>query len=232
MATKISAARGFASLLGVLLGLALGGPGALAAQGAVSGRVVILEREGRATDDLGQAVVWLEGAAAPPGQPDTVEVATERKQFVLRVVVIPVGSVVAFSNHDPFNHNVFSVSPETPFDLGLFGRGQGRAVTFDRPGIVRVYCNVHALMRAFVIVRESALFTQPGGDGSFRLAPVPPGNYVLHVWHERARELAQPLTVAAGPAVPLTLTLDARGYKYVQHRDKEGKSYYERTSRY
>jgi plastocyanin len=232
MHTKIPAARRFGLLAGLVTATAGAGPAALGAQGVITGRVTMLEREGRATEDLAQAVVWLEGAAAPPGQPDTVEMATEQKQFVPRVAVIPVGSTVVFPNHDPFNHNVFSLSPEKPFDLGLFGRGESRAVTFDRPGIVRVYCNVHALMRAFVLVRESAFFTQPGSDGSFRLAPVPPGRYVLHVWHERARELTQPLAVTAGPSAPLTLTLDARGYKYVQHRDKEGKSYYERTSRY
>jgi hypothetical protein len=87
-------------------------------------------------------------------------------------------------------------------------------------------------MRALIVVRESGLVTQPGADGSFKLEQVPPGDYVLHVWHERAPELTQQLKVGAGAPVPVVLTLDARGYRFLQHRDKNGKSYADRSRRY
>lgn len=203
-----------------------------AAQASVSGTLTMLEKDNKPTSDLGQAVLWLEGAHAPSGGIDTVAISTEDKQFVPRIVVVPVGSTVRFPNHDPFNHNVFSLSKEKSFDLGLYGRGDGRSVTFDRPGIIRVYCNVHAHMRAFVVVRESGLFAQPGSDGTFRFEQVPPGDYILHAWHERAKEVTLPVVVTSGSSPPLSLTLDARGYKYVQHLDKEGQSYYGRESRY
>jgi plastocyanin len=206
----------------------------LAAQ--VSGRISIMEKNDKPTPDLGQTVLWLDPAASAPApapaKPLAIDVATEGKQFVPRVAVLPVGSVVSFPNHDPFNHNVFSLSEEKTFDLGLYGRGSAKSVTFDRPGIIRVYCNVHAVMRAFIIVAASPYFAQPGSDGTFRFDGVPPGDYVLRVWHERTRDWSQPVKVTAGAMAPLTITLDARGYKYVQHTDKEGKSYYERTSRY
>jgi plastocyanin len=198
----------------------------------VTGRVSLLDKDNRAATDVDQAVVWLVGAHATPAAPDTVEMATENKQFVPRLVLLPVGSTVAFPNHDPFNHNVFSLSPEQPFDLGLYGRGGAKTVTFSKPGIIRVYCNVHAQMRSLIVVRESGLVTQPGADGSFKLEQVPPGDYVLHVWHERAPELTEQLKVGTAAPAPVTLTLDARGYRFVQHRDKDGKSYADRSRRY
>jgi len=208
---------------------------AFALQGgaSVTGRITVLERGDRATPDLGQAVIYLSGEPAPAGVPDTVEMATEGKKFLPRLVVVTRGSTVAFPNHDPFNHNVFSLSPEGPFDLGLYGRGEAKLLEFDRPGVIRVYCNVHAQMRGLVVVQETSLFTQPGSDGSFRLENVPPGEYVLHAWHERAaQEVTGPLRVEGHAVDAGTLTLDARGYRLVQHRDKEGKSYSDRSRRY
>jgi plastocyanin len=218
------------------VGLALLGLAAFPLPGAgqvpVTGRLTILEKHNKPSSDLGQAVLWLEGPHAPEGRPDTVLIATEDKQFVPRVVVVPLGSTVTFPNHDPFNHNVFSLSKAKSFDLGLYSRGQGRSVTFDQPGVIRVYCNVHAQMRAFVLVRQTGLVTQPGSDGTFRFEQVPPGEYVLHAWHERAKEIQQAVVVASGSPPELSLTLDARGYHYVQHLDKEGQSYSDRDSRY
>jgi plastocyanin len=208
---------------------------ALALQGraSVTGRITLLERGDRTAPDLDQAVIFLTGEQAPPSSPDTVEMATEGKQFLPRLVVVTRGSTVVFPNHDPFNHNVFSLSPEGPFDLGLYGRGEAKRVEFGRPGVIRVYCNVHAQMRGLVVVQESSLFTQPGSDGSFRLEHVPPGEYLLHAWHERAAsEVTRAIRIGPAGVAAGTLTLDARGYRVVQHRDKEGKSYSDRSRRY
>src|SRR5712664_2200389 len=107
-------------------------------QGGVAGRVTMLEKGGKSSPDLGAAVVYLEGdqtdAAA---RPVTVDIAINDKEYVPRVVVVPVGSTVRFQNHDPFDHNVFSVSEPSPFDLGQYGRGETRTWTFTKPGLVR-----------------------------------------------------------------------------------------------
>jgi plastocyanin len=198
----------------------------------VTGRVTILEKDDRLGGDGAQTVVWLAGADAPAGPPVQVEMATEGKQFVPRMLVLPLGSSVAFPNHDPFNHNVFSLSPEATFDMGLYGRGEAKSTTFNRSGVVRVYCNVHAQMRGVVLVLESSLHTQPGGDGSFRLEGIPAGDYTLHAWHERAGEVSQALKVTGRAMPPVALTLDARGYRLVQHKDKNGQSYSDRSRRY
>lgn len=198
----------------------------------LTGRLTLVERGDRRSEDLAQAVVWLVGAdtTAPSFAP--VEMATAGKQFVPHLLVLPAGSTVSFPNHDPFSHNVFSLAPEATFDLGLLGRGDAKAVTFPRPGVVRVHCNVHAQMRGLVLVLEASRFTQPDGTGNFRLEGVPPGDYTVHAWHERGGETSQPVRVTDRAPAPLALTVDARGYRLVQHRDKNGQSYSDRSRRY
>jgi len=227
---KIRLTGGF----GLLVPLLLLSPAPLAGQRGVTvpGKVTMLERGDKPATDVGQAVVWLTGAAAPLATPAAPEMATEGKQFVPHVRIVQRGSSIAFPNHDPFNHNVFSLSAERVFDLGLYGRGEAKAIQFDQEGVVRVYCNVHAQMRGLVLVLGSGLFAQPGADGTFRLDGVPPGDYLLHAWHERAPEVTQPVRVGATAPAPVQVTLDARGYRVVQHKDKEGKSYSDRSRRY
>ena len=140
--------------------------------------------------------------------------------------MVPAGSTVNFPNHDPFNHNVFSQSDPNAFDLGLYGRGEAKGHTFAGAGLVRVFCNVHPRMVAFVLVTPNRWFTQPGGDGSFTLDNVTPGHYRLHVWHERApAEVVKDVVVAAGAPVEVDVALNARGYKWQPHKNKFGRDY-------
>ena len=198
----------------------------------VSGRITMLDKDNPPGQDVGQAVVWLAGGAPAPVTPAQVEIGTSDKEFSPHVLVVPSGSTVGFPNHDPFNHNVFSLSEENPFDLGLYGRGETRTVRFANPGIVRVYCNVHAQMSAIVVVRDNPWFTQPSSDGSFTLSPVPPGRYELHVWHERAPEVIRELNVDAAGLGDLVLELDARGHRFEPHLNKHGQPYPRQGRRY
>ena len=132
-----------------LVGLAAASLASSAQRAEVTGRVTMLEKEHQPGDDVGQAVVWLSGPAAQPRPPIKSEIGTSKKEFSPHILVVPVGSTVSFPNYDPFNHNVFSLSEESPFDLGLYGRGEVRSMRFDRPGLVLVDCNVHAQMSAW-----------------------------------------------------------------------------------
>jgi plastocyanin len=208
-------------------------PLAAAVPGAadVRGRVTLVEKGNRSSDDVGQAVVWLEGGAGRAA-PVQAEISTADKAFSPHVLVVPVGSTVAFPNHDPFNHNVFSLSEEQPFDLGLYGRGQARSIRLERAGIIRAYCNVHVQMSALIVVRDGPYFSQPSGDGSFALPAVSPGQYILHAWHERAPEMTRPVDVPAAGLTDLALELDARGYRFRPHLNKFGQPYPQQGRRY
>lgn len=158
--------------------------------------------------------------------------ALDARQFRPRVIVVPVGTTVNFPNLDPFNHNVFSLNEPNAFDLGLYGRNEIERKRFTRPGLVRVYCNIHPRMTGAIVVRDNPWFAQPGADGSFTIENVPAGSYTLNVWHERAPMLTRRITVPEGGLSSLDLTLDASGFQFVQHRNKNGQEYGSTRERY
>jgi plastocyanin len=217
----------------VLAAMALTPPRAVPRGAGVTGRVTLVERGNKPANDVAQAVLWLESRTLKGGvTPTSATVLTEGKEFRPRVTVVTAGSSVRFPNNDPFNHNVFSLSREGDFDLGLYGRGEAKSTKFNRPGVIRVYCNVHATMAAFILVRDNPYFTQAGGDGSFSITGVPPGKYVLHAWHERAREITKDVEVGVEGVPDIDLQLDARGYKFVEHLNKYGEPYSVGGARY
>jgi plastocyanin len=222
--------RVFWTAIPVIIGVgALPARGSAQATTVVSGQVTIQERPGEVTEDLENVVVFLERVGTDPVQasaPRTTNsvIALEKRQFSPRVRVIVTGSRIEFPNQDPFSHNVFSKT-NGGFDTGSFGRGKTRDQVFRDAGVYALYCNVHPRMTAFVITLGTPHYAQAGLDGRFTLEGVPPGQYRLHVWHDRATERVQDLTVPAGGARNLRVQLDARGYRYVQHRNKFGQAY-------
>jgi plastocyanin len=209
---------------------------AVEAQGTafVSGQVTILERPGEPTEDLANVVVYLEPVGATSRTRSSVTntvIALEKRQFSPRVRVITEGSKVDFPNQDPFSHNVFS-KVNGGFDTQAYGRGKTKGQVFATAGVYTLYCNVHPRMTAYVITLNSSLYTQAGNDGRFRLDSVPPGQYRLHVWHDRTSEVVRPLTVPMQGVRNLREELDARGYKFVQHKNKFGQVYAASGERY
>ena len=200
----------------------------------VSGQVSIQERPGEPTEDLGNVVVYLEPATASIPRPSGVTSPTntvmtlQSRQFSPRVRVVVAGSTIEFPNNDPFSHNVFS-KQNGGFDTGVYGRGKSRDQTFEEPGVYPLYCNVHPRMTAFVITLKTALYTQAGADGRFVLPDVPPGRYRMTAWHDRATTQTRDIAVPAGGLTNVRVELDARGYKYVQHKNKLGKDYTSRS---
>ena len=138
-----------------LAGLALASLAWMGQPAEVSGRVTMLDKEDQPGDDVGQAVLWLSGPPSQPRAPVQAEMGTSKKEFSPHVLVVPVGSTVSFPNHDPFNHNVFSLSEENPFDLGLYGRDEVRSVRFEAARAGARLLNVHAQMSALVVVRDT-----------------------------------------------------------------------------
>jgi hypothetical protein len=105
--------------------------------------------------------------------------------------------VVSFPNSDPTYHNVFSLSRAKTFDLGRYAAGRAKSVRFDRPGVVRVFCDIHSHMTAFILVFAHRYFAVTDEEGRYRLPDVPPGTYTAAVWHEVLPRQAHAVTVPA-----------------------------------
>jgi plastocyanin len=183
---------------------------------------------GGATSPGADAVVWVAGAHRPAvrssAQPPAV--ASRDKRFDPHVLVVTRGATVTFPNVDPIYHNAFSRTPGSEFDLGLYRRGAARAFTFRSAGLVRLYCNIHAEMAAYVLVLDPEdAFAVADAAGSFRLADLPAGRQVVHVWSEKGGEKELTIDVGAEGAAPLEVVLDASSYQPMPHKNKFGKDY-------
>ena len=134
-----------------------------------------------------------------PRTPKHVVLEQRNREFLPHVVAISVGSTVSFPNFDGVFHNVFSTSPAGPFDLGLYKAGEAREVTFPREGIVRLGCNLHANMSAYIAVVAAPAYVVTDGDGRFAFKHLPPGKYKLKAWSERSKApITQDIAIKAG----------------------------------
>ena len=203
------------------------------AQGTVGGRVVMQEKPGQTTKDFDGTVIFLMSKGAPLHFAETkMQMAMNGRQFTPHVRVVTTGSTVEFDNQDPFSHNIFSTAPGAAFDLGTYGSGVTKSTQFKKAGAFPVYCNIHAQMTSFVVVVSTPHFTQAGPDARWKIAAVPAGKFELHVWHERAPEVIEAIDVPAAGLANVDVTLDARGFKQIAHKDKLGKDYSAHGVRY
>jgi plastocyanin len=165
---------------------------------------------GRDMPDLLRSVVYLE--SAPRGAFDTNDgghaVMDQRNEtFVPHVLAIMTGTTVDFPNSDKFYHNVFSLSKTRQFDLGRYAAGNTRPVRFDRAGIVRVFCDIHSHMNAYILVFSHPFFAMTDTEGRYRIENVPPGTYGVIAWNEGTSSEARPITVPDGGIAELDFTL-------------------------
>jgi plastocyanin len=137
--------------------------------------------------DRRRSVVYLD--LAPRAAFDTREEPRKRmdqrnETFEPHVLAIVAGTTVDFPNNDQTYHSVFSLSRGNSFDLGRYAAGRSKPVTFTRPGIVRVFCDIHSHMSAFILVFAHRYFAVTDDDGRYQLENVPPGTYTVAVWNE------------------------------------------------
>jgi plastocyanin len=161
--------------------------------------------------DLLRSVVYLESApsaAFADIDPQHATLDQRHETFIPHVLAIVVGTTVDFPNSDKTYHNVFSISKTKSFDLGRYATGRSKSVRFDRPGIVRVFCEIHSHMSAFILVFSHRYFSVTGSDGRYQIGRVPPGRYTLNAWNEGAvRESRQVVVPEEGGAVEADFTL-------------------------
>ncbi len=146
-------------------------------------------------------LITLEPASGKwkPRAPKRVVVEQRGREFLPNLVVVPVGSTISFPNFDNVFHNVFSTSPLAAFDLGLYKAGEAREYKFEQEGIVRLGCNLHANMSAFIAVVAAPAFTVTDDKGNFSFKRVIPGKYKLRAWSVKsAAPITQDITIKPG----------------------------------
>lgn len=148
---------------------------------------------------VADAVIWLEApnAPRPATRPDAV-LEQRNLQFAPHVLAVQVGTRVKFPNGDRVLHNVFSYREGKPFDLGLYPVGEVKYVPFDRPGLSRVFCNIHSQMAAYVVTVDTPYFAVSDAAGRFTLRDVPAGEYRYHAWRPGGGVLNDSVDLRAG----------------------------------
>jgi plastocyanin len=148
------------------------------------------------------AIVYLEGAFAAPattGAPPRAQVAQHHYQFVPGLLAVRRGTIVSFPNGDDEYHSVFSYSKAKRFDLGRYHKDETPAeLTFDQPGLVKLYCEIHDHMRGAILVLDTPYFTKTDSTGSYRLENLPAGSYVLKAWMEDGAPRERPVELRDG----------------------------------
>jgi plastocyanin len=200
----------------------------------ISGTVVLSDSRIEAVNkqkDFSGVVVSARPVNTPlPSQPPGHATMEQKgKMFTPHVLPIMAGTTVDFPNFDPIFHSAFSSFSGQIFDVGLYPPGTSRSVRFTRPGVVRVFCNIHPTMSAIILVLNTPWFAGTAKNGSFEMK-VPPGDYELSVFHERATDLelaglSRRIVVSEpGLRVPAIAVSEA-GYLVAPHKNKYGHEY-------
>ncbi len=196
--------------------------------GTVSGKVTVLQKKVfgglKEKRHSGQTVVYISGFKTQT--PNKIfEIKQEGKRFVPSLLPIVVGQTVRFPNHDPIYHNVFSISPLAPFDLGQYkGTTAPKSVTFTEYGVIPVFCNIHPEMIAYVVVLENDAHALTGKNGEFTINHLPEGSFTINAWRPKAKRVSKKITVQAGQTIEVNLEM-AEKVKIKPHRRKDGSFY-------
>ena len=154
----------------------------------------------RELPDLRRGLVYLDTApraAFDEREPGRAVMDQRNERFVPHLLAVVVGTIVDFPNSDRTYHNVFSLSRAQRFDLGRYAAGRSKSVRMDRPGVIRVFCDIHSHMNAFVVVFNHPFFDVTDVDGRFDLPLVPAGTYTLVGWYEGEARVTRPVVVPA-----------------------------------
>jgi plastocyanin len=152
--------------------------------------------------DMGLRNVVVSLVTPPPVAKSSVAapVQMDQKQceLVPRMVIVPVGGTVEFLNSDRLLHNIHSFGSDNPTFNRTQPKGRTIPITFRRPEIIRIDCDLHPWMRAWVVVAEHPFYAVTNDRGEFALENVPPGTYTLQVWQESLGVVKKDVTVSDG----------------------------------
>jgi plastocyanin len=193
----------------------------------VLGQVQIVLKGDKKKTDLSSVILYLEPVVHTAIPPEVLKknfsMSTKNKQFTPRALAVPVGAGVRFPNYDSIFHNIFSVSSPNQFDLGLYKGGTSKTQSFQHPGVVKVFCNVHPQMSATIVVTASPHYTVADQAGAFNFGLIPNGTFQLRAYADEG-QTAQKVVVGEKP-LQVNVTIDGRNFKKVRHKNKFGKDY-------
>jgi len=152
-------------------------------------------------------VVWV--STAPRGRPGAQAAIIDQKDLTIlpHVTAVTAGTEIRFPNDDEVFHNLFSLSDAKKFNLGRYAPGESRSLTFDTPGIVRLFCDIHSDMGGVILVLESGSFARPDAEGRFTIAGLPSGTHTVVAWHESAGVDSLQVEVPEGGSAQVEFTL-------------------------
>ncbi|HWY06498.1 MAG TPA: hypothetical protein VNY24_06530 [Candidatus Acidoferrales bacterium] len=195
------------------------------------------EKSAKIAVNASDVVVWLKPLdpaikreLLDSSSPKKFQLVQRSKSFHPHVLVVPVGSVVDFPNHDPFFHNVFSLFDGKRFDLGLYEAGASNSVRFDRLGVSFLFCNIHPEMSAVVVAVDTPYYGLSDRKGNISIQNVPDGRYELHVWYERSlpdelKTLTRSVTISSSTKDLGTIQVPENPSFTPEHKNKYGQDY-------
>jgi len=168
--------------------------------------------EGKATGMKGHSVVYVDTIAGKtfPAPKDHPVMDQKGLLFVPHIMVVQQGTTVDFLNSDNVQHNVFWTAvggdKKAGHNLGTWPKGEKRSFTFDKAGVVPLFCNVHPDMGAYIVVSPTPYFAEADDNGNYKIKDVPDGSYTVIVWHEGAKSQSKPVNVSGETKADFTLT--------------------------
>lgn len=148
-------------------------------------------------DEVRSVVVWVLDAPTRKKQTPATMLQQDRT-FIPFVLPVTVGSEVRFPNNDKIYHGVYSESKAKPFELPQYADGESRSITFEKPGVIELFCHIHAHMNAYILVLENSYFTQPDEQHRYQIPELPPGKYRVKAWHPKLGSKIESVTIEKG----------------------------------
>ena len=228
---RVIAIASFLVMLFVFASVSYGSPN----MGYVTGDITVFRKKLfgklKKKKDMSGVVVYITGFKneAPEKIPDIVQ---EDKEFSPVILPVVAGQEVRFPNLDKIYHNVFSISPVKSFDLGQYKSTEPpKLVTFENPGLVPVFCNIHPEMITYVVVLENNAYAITDKDGTFQIGNVPPGTYNVNAWLPQAKRVSQEIVIQPGEKTEIHLEV-AEILKIKPHDRKDGSNYPKKMGKY
>jgi len=180
----------------------------------------------RPTDGL---VIELVGAGTAPAARGEFEINQLDKEFIPLLTIAGVGSSLSFTNQDELKHHIYSVSQANKFDLPLHNGRSEKIIQLSKPGVIKLGCNIHDWMLAYVYVAESDHVKIMDNSGVVTFDDLPAGAYQIKIWSPRLRNTKKPViqavTLSEGQAQTTSIKIKLRKHIRKPVRNEQAQSY-------